>query len=423
MSGRTFKILTFGCKLNQYESQVIRECLLNEGLRETEDNPDFFILNTCAVTKRAEAKVKKTLNSVKKKYSSRVIFCGCLVDMESRRIKENLRLKESGGTYPGVDMYLKNEEKYSIPEKLGLGKRCKEKINSFQGHSRAFVKVQDGCNNFCSYCIVPYLRGKSRSRLKEDILRDIESLRDSGYKEIVLSGICLGDYGKDSSGNDNLVNLLEEILDIQGFRIRLSSIEPKDITGDLLSLMKSNPRICRHLHLPFQSGDDKILERMQRPYSNRDYLEVVDNVRSSVDDVCITTDIMVGFPFEGEEQFKNTEVFIEKVSPLKVHIFTYSPREFTTACSFKVSSGSHTVRARKLKLQELTVKLSLTERKKFLGRSLEALRETPDEAITTNYIKVRLEEKVKAEGFLQVKITDVTSTYTKGIINNGRLRP
>jgi len=401
---KSFRIATFGCKVNQYESQVIREALLRYGWEETLHNPDYFIINTCMVTSRTERKIRKLLSYIKSNFSSQIIFCGCLVE------------GNKAANFSGVDMFLGNQDKYSIVNILGLDGKCREEISFFKGHTRAFVKIQDGCNNFCSYCIIPYLRGRSRSRPREDILKEARNLENNGYKEIVLTGICLGDYGKDFSNSYRLSDLVSDLINnIKGVRIRLSSLEPGDVTEGLISLMARNPRVCPHLHLPFQSGDDGVLKYMNRPYTANDYLTLIERLRKQVDNITITTDIIVGFPGESDESFKNTVSFLKKLSPLKVHIFPFSPRPYTTAVRLGGRVPSHIVKYRREELKDLCSTLSYRERRKFLGKSLEAIGESGGVCLTANYIKVSLEKGVQKGALFPVKITEVSDRETRGI--------
>jgi len=332
-----FYIKTLGCKVNQYESQVIRENFVRNGYVEARnsDDADICVVNTCTVTSTSDSKSLKSIRSGFKKKNKCVIATGCMIDDEDLDLS---KLK-------GVDFIIKNKDKYRIPDIIRLSQNTHEPrvlnlepdiITGFHDHARAFVKVQDGCNNRCSYCKVSVVRGKSKSRPFERIIDECSALIENGYKEIVLTGICLGAYGKDISKTASLAKLIENICKIKGdWRMRLSSIEPKDVTDDLISLIKSEEKLCKHLHIPFQSGDDEILKRMKRPYTAGDYIGIADRLRKAIPDIAISTDIMVGFPGEEEAQFQNTLNFIKKIRPMRLHVFGFSKRTGTPAYNYK----------------------------------------------------------------------------------------
>jgi threonylcarbamoyladenosine tRNA methylthiotransferase MtaB len=312
-----FFLKTYGCKVNQYETQVIREGLLSKGHEETDDilAADLCFINTCTVTAKADKECRDIIRRIKRKNpGARIIASGCYVESDSKSIKA---IGDSIEILP-------NSEKFKL---AGVNS-----ISSFKGHTRAFIKVQDGCNNFCSYCVIPYTRGRSRSRVPEDILKESALLIRNGYKELVLTGICLGDFGKDIARDVSLASMVSRIAKIEGdYRIRLSSIELKDVTEELIGAIRYSDKICNHLHIPLQSGDDEILYRMNRKYKAQDFIEKVSYIRSLIPDIGITTDIIVGFPGESELNFQNTVEVIKKIKPVRAHIFSYSPRKPTKA--------------------------------------------------------------------------------------------
>ena len=399
-SDYSFKIFTFGCKLNQYESQLLRENLIVGGWQE-KDEPQVFIINSCAVTSRAENKVRDLVRKIRKnRPSSKIIVCGCMVGLHKN--------------VEGADLLFENQQKNKIVELLTKSSPKKRYISYFEGHSRGFVKVQDGCNNFCSYCIIPYLRGRSRSRKREEILEEVRCLVGNGYREVVLSGVCLGDYGKDLYREYRLVNLLDDVLKLGGnFRIRLSSIEPKDIGEALIDFIAQNPRIARHLHIPFQNGDDFILKKMNRPYTQKDYLELVERVKTKIEDICITTDIIVGFPLEEETPFKNTLDFLKRIRPLKTHIFTYSRRPFVASGKFIQQVYPWQVKQRRRFLEKETSILGLEEKRRFVGKTLEAIMEKRGQALTTNYIRIKLPCEFYSQDLFFVKVVSVDQESIK----------
>jgi len=409
----TFYIKTLGCKVNQYESQVIRENFLKHGYRETEnpDEAELFIVNTCTVTSTSDSKSLRLIRSGLKKKKC-VIATGCLVEDKTLDLF----------SLSGVRFIIKNKDKYRIPEIMQtsyLGtpyfessltdkvectqgrvypSRTSAAITGFKGHTRVFVKVQDGCSNLCSYCKVRVVRGPSRSRPLNEIMDECMLLIKNGSKEIVLTGICLGAYGRDLSGDLNLSKLVGKICRIPGdWRLRLSSIEPKDITEDLINQLKAQEKLCKHIHIPFQSGDDYILKGMNRPYKGIDYLNIVDTLRRAIPDIAISTDIMVGFPGERDGNFKNTVDFVKKVRPMRMHVFPFSKRKGTKAYNYKDDVTSAVKKEREVQLLSLAGRFSREFTKRFVNKE----------------VKVLVEDRSSIEGYLQ----GYTGTYIKVYID------
>ena len=386
---KSFYIKTLGCKVNQYEAQVIRENFIRQGYVEAEDldKADICVVNTCTVTSTSDSKSFRLVHNALKKDKC-VVVTGCLVedkDLDLSRLK-------------GVRYIIKNKDKYKIPKIIQPAASSLEptaKISGLKGHTRVFVKIQDGCNNRCSYCKVRVVRGRSRSRPFKEIISECKDLIKSGTKEIVLTGICLGAYGRDVSKDIDLSKLVAELCKIQGqWRLRLSSIEPKDVTTDLIAQLKKQKKLCRHLHIPFQSGDDYILKRMRRPYKRKDYLEIVHRLKQVDPDIAISTDIMVGFPGETEERFQNTVDFINVVMPMRVHIFPFSKRKGTPAYDYKDDIDILVKRDRENRLAAVTKELTQEFVNKFIGKDIEVLvesKKTKDghlQGYTDRYIKV-----------------------------------
>jgi len=407
MKKKRFYIKTLGCKVNQYESQVIREGFLENGYTEADNygEADICVVNTCTVTSASDSKSLKSIRSGLRKRGGRVIATGCMV--ESRDLDLH-KLK-------GVDFIIKNKDKYNIPKLISESLHPSPftlhqqlgSITSFAGHARAFVKIQDGCDNRCSYCKVSIVRGKSRSRPSEDIVKECSALIQNGYKEIVLTGICLGAYGRDISKDANLSKLVTELCKIKGkWRIRLSSIEPKDITGDLISQIKSEQRLCKHIHIPFQSGDDEILKRMARPYTADDYIGIVAKLRGAVPDVAISTDIMVGFPGEKEANFKNTVDFIKKIKPMRLHAFGFSKRPGTPAHDYNDSVSRVVKKKREHELMNIVKGFSKEFEAIFIGKDANVLVEGERDkngflqGYTDRYIKVLIDGPDSAKSSL-----------------------
>lgn len=400
MKKKTFCIKTLGCKVNQYESQLIREGFLKRGYDETDsiEKADICVINTCTVTSTSDSKSMRLIRHAAKRPDNCVVATGCMAE------DKDLDLSK----FKGADFIVRNKDKHRISEivedKLVSGpdesKRGIRGISGFKGHTRVFVKIQDGCNNACSYCKVRVVRGKSASRPFAEILDECNMLISNGTKEIILSGICLGAYGRDLKGSKmTLSGLISELCRIAGdWRLRLSSIEPKDIGKDLIEQFHREDRLCKHLHIPFQSGDDYILKRMKRPYSRKDYLAIVARIRDVVPDFAISTDIMVGFPGETEKRFLNTMNFIRSARPMRMHIFPFSKREGTLAYGYKPDIPDSLKKERRDRLLKLSEELSLDFLNGFLNKDT----------------KVLVEEKKNQDGYLQGYTDRYIKVYITG---------
>lgn len=423
-----FKIKTLGCKVNQYESQVIREALLSAGYQEAEDGREaqLCIVNTCTVTAKADKESRGAIRHfIRENPYAEIVAAGCYVEADSAAIKaidEKIRVVGNEDKLGIADFFtndkrtvrsqrfylplhpdpLPREERKYGPFTLTLspkGERVMCGITYFKGHTKAYVKIQDGCNNFCSYCKVPYVRGGSKSRSPAEILEEAKGLIRNGYRELVLTGVCLGDFGKDLGGDMGLAWLIRKIRDIEGdFRIRLSSIELPDVSDLLIDEMPASAKLCRHLHIPLQSGDDNILKKMNRRYTASEFIDRIAYIRSKIPDIGITTDVIVGFPNESELNFKNTLEVVRKVRPSRTHIFTYSPRKDTKAFDMEGTVPSGVKDRRFKQLKGLTDKFALGFRLKFYDRKQSVLIEnTRDKetglltGYTDTYIKVLID--------------------------------
>ncbi|MDD5236951.1 MAG: MiaB/RimO family radical SAM methylthiotransferase [Candidatus Omnitrophica bacterium] len=366
---RTFKIFTLGCKVNQYESEQIRQGYLAKGLSELDNGvaADLYIINTCTVTHRADSNSRYFIRKAKRENPKADIYItGCLVRSEKDKLRNEFK-----------DARILDKSKFESA------------VVGFKGHTRAFLKIQDGCNNFCSYCKVPLVRNIIKSKSLADIVSEAEGLVENGFKEIVLCGICLGKYGRKNRSED-LAGVISALDKIDGeFRIRLSSIELGDINERLIQKMETSKRLCPHLHIPLQSGDDRILGLMSRRYKAQDYIELIEKLKKRIPILSITTDVLVGFPSENEKNFKNTMDVLKCILPLRTHIFPFSPRKGTPAYEFKEKILTDVVSRRTKRLKALSDILSYQYRQKFLGKELEVLSEG-DTGYTQNYIPVDL---------------------------------
>lgn len=333
---RKFVIKTFGCKTNQYETEGIRESLSASDWQETADltQADIAIINTCSVTSRAGASARNTIRKIKKNNPHiRIIITGCAIDITEEWLNDL-----------DIEAQFKNTQKHLIADYVnGLlpadvtarkdGDGFEFSLSSFAGHTRAFLKIQDGCDNFCSYCIIPYARGKPRSRKMQEVITEAARVAANGYREIVLTGISIGAY---NDNNKTLADLLPELARIPELkRIRLGSIEPPFLTERLLETIANTPKVCAHLHLPLQSGSDSVLKAMNRKYTAHEFIKLVENARKIIANPAITTDIIVGFPTEDEVSFNETMKTLREIGFARSHIFLFSARSGTPAAELK----------------------------------------------------------------------------------------
>ncbi|MFA4888663.1 MAG: MiaB/RimO family radical SAM methylthiotransferase [Candidatus Omnitrophota bacterium] len=408
---KTIKIFTLGCKANQYDSQLIREKFLCSGFQESNDQlaAHTCLINTCTVTQRADAESLNLIRRAKRENpKAKIIVTGCLTELDSARIKQ-------------VDkkaVIIKNKDKENI-----MAKKLKN-ISRFSGHTRAFLKIQDGCDNFCAYCKVPLVRGKPRSRRLSEIVKEAKGLAKNGFKEIVLTGISLGKYGQGLKPQTSLVEVIRELEKIPGLvRLRLSSIEAGDVTAELISLMSRSDKLCRHLHIPLQSGDNQILKRMNRNYSCEDFLSLIRKIKKKIPGIAITTDVLVGFPGESQDCFNHTLNLIKQISPLKVHIFPFSEREGTAAAAFKDKVNPALIKERSVKLRKAALSCALEYKKHFLGKLQRVLVESRVkgqlnlwEGYTDNYLKVAIKSACNLQNqLLPVKLKKITPDYLLAI--------
>ncbi|HRR96328.1 MAG TPA: MiaB/RimO family radical SAM methylthiotransferase [Candidatus Ratteibacteria bacterium] len=351
------EFITFGCKVNQYETQ-----LLKENFPYIDIMPEnVCVINSCCVTNKVEKEVKTVIRK-KLKEGKNVWLTGCFVNEEKIKL-----------LFPSIKIF----NKFEFCKKVRI-------IKSFNNHTRGFVKIEDGCENNCSYCIIPLVRGKVKSRDEEEIIDEIEKLTENGYKEIVLTGIDLGAYGKDNG--KKITTLIEKISQVKDLkRIRLSSIEAVYINETLIDFLSSLDIFCPHFHIPLQSGSDKILRLMKRNYNLSQYLKKIEVIKEKIRNVTFTTDIIVGFPSEEEDDFKQTCKAIEEINFLKVHIFPFSPREGTKAY-FMGNKVDYKVKKEREKVLSYSVKKEREKvMKKFLFSSLSVLFEKKEENLWTGY--------------------------------------
>ncbi len=399
-----------GCKVNQYEVEAIKEIFKNRGYQivDFDDQADVYIVHTCTVTHLSDRKSRQFIRkAIKKNPDAIVAATGCYAQVSPEEIEK----------IQGVDVVLGTKDRYKIVdmvEKAHKDKQIKLVTDSkanreFEelpvvkpSRARAFLKIQEGCDRFCTYCIVPYARGPVKSRAFKNTIDEVKNLINEGYQEIVLTGVHTGTYGKDLLHNENLFTLVEEIVKINGLkRLRISSLDPDDISEELLKLMTENDLICPHYHIPLQSGDDHILKKMGRRYNLNDYRELTNKIRDKRPDAAITTDVIVGFPGEDENNFENTMNFIKEISFADLHVFKYSPRKGTPAAEYPGQVASHIKTQRSNLLIALANELWQEYAQLFLGKIKEVLVETKSqgywEGHTDNYLKVKFIDEGKED--------------------------
>ena len=369
MEMRSVAFCTLGCKVNQYETDAMEELFLKAGyeIRDFHEKADIYVINTCTVTNMADRKSRQMIHRAKRKNPEAVIVAaGCYVEAAGEAVQEDASIDLiignncKGQIVSMVEAFM--EEHQKIVCKTDINHNCDYEtmtISKVSEHTRAYIKIQDGCNQFCSYCIIPYARGRVRSRKPEDIFSEVFSLAKAGYKEIVLTGIHISSYGKDFEEQENLISLVEKLAVIEGIeRIRFGSLEPGFITEDVVVRLAAIEKICPHFHLSLQSGCNETLKRMNRHYTAEEYEEKCKLLRRYFDRPSFTTDVIVGFPGETEEEFEQTEAFLEKIHFAEMHIFKYSPRKGTRAAVMPDQIDERIKTERSAKLLALAEKMS-----------------------------------------------------------------
>lgn len=399
---KTYSIVTLGCKVNQYESATIASTLDAMGFqyKKFPDICDIYVINTCTVTAMSDRKSRQMIGKARASNTDSIIIAtGCSAQADAQALHGS-----------GADIVLGNNEKSCIDAilssylkekngKLTVVSDIFREIEYMHGcfpdkweRTRGYLKIQDGCDNFCSYCIIPYVRGRARSRDIDDIVKEARYMASKGIKEVVLTGIHLDSYGKDK-GNLSIIDVISKINDIEGIeRIRLGSLEPKIITETFVEEIKKYDKLCPHFHMSLQSGSDAVLSDMRRRYDSEMFLNAVNMLRNNIPDLEFTTDIIVGYPTETEEDFNKSLEMVEKARFIKVHVFKYSKRPGTTAAKLKTVDGK-ILNGRSEKLINYASEISKSRLSGYLGRTLRMLIEEGEDGFitghTANYIKVQ----------------------------------
>lgn len=414
-------IYSLGCKVNIYESEFV-ENILKENCYEIvpfDNKADVYIINTCSVTNEADKKSRKIINRARRENPDAIVIAmGCYTQIKGKSLNSD------------VDIILGNKDKSKIISLINEVRKTNKKIkkiyelkdinefetmeiNKFDNHTRAFVKIQDGCNAFCSYCIIPYARGPIRSKKPEDVIKEVTNLVNNGYHEIVLTGIHTGKYGLDLE-NTSLEMLLRELIKIKNlYRLRLSSIEINEVTDGIMDLIANSNIIASHLHIPIQSGSNKILKAMNRRYTKEYFINKINKIRTLRKDISITTDLIVGFPGESDEDFQETLDTLEKIKFTKIHVFPYSRRDNTKASTMPNQINGNIKKMRVNKILELSKKDEHEYYQKFLNQHLEGVSEVRhDNSIivhTSNFIPVLIENKINNNSIVELKIVKITN--------------
>ena len=413
-------IHSLGCKVNIYESEYVISLLKknNYQIVDFSSFSDIYIINTCSVTNESDRKSRKAISQARKNNPNAIIIVmGCYSQLKADEIPADIIIgnKDKSKIIELINEYQAKKEKVKKIYDLKHTTFENMEIDKFINHTRAFVKIQDGCNAFCSYCIIPYTREKIRSKNKEDVINEIKKLVDNGYQEIVLTGIHTGKYGIDL--NTNLETLLKELVKIKGlYRLRLSSIEINEITEGIIKLIKENNIMAKHLHIPLQSGSDKILKLMNRHYDTKYFYEKIKKIRDEIPDISITTDLIVGFPYETEECFAETIDLLKKIKFSHIHTFPYSKRDGTKASLMPQIDGN----IKKKRVKEV-LEISNYYESEFYKQSINKIYDgvsevKEDKTIihTTNFIPVIIPNKISNNKIVNIKITKVDNLKVYG---------
>ena len=415
---KSFTTYNLGCKVNAYELSAISSLLLEKGYHEDSNNPDVVIINTCSVTATADQKSRQHIRKMQKMFPRAVIaVMGCYSQGNHQFIKDEIKPAILLGTSHRKDVVeliekaLQEKEQYTVIDENTRQFEYEELgITSYTENVRAFLKIQDGCNNFCTYCIVPYRRGKMRSRSKENVIKEAEYLVKQGYQEIVLSGIHVGGYGQDLK-DCSFSSLVEELSNIPGLQsLRISSIEESEVDDKLINLIKDKNNLAKHLHIPLQAGSNHILKLMNRKYTREQFIEKIKKIKSLVPNVMISGDVIVGFPQESEEDFEDTYKLCEECFDM-LHVFPYSLRPGTVAARMDGQISPEVKKQRARVLLELSDRLYTKFANQFINQDVTVLVEKYDAnkginiGHTSNYINIQIPYKESKVGqYITVKL-------------------
>lgn len=416
---KKFKVVTLGCRTNQYESQAYRDQLLAMGyaLADEGEEADLCIVNTCTVTESADKSSRQEIRQLTRKNPlAQVVVTGCSAEQNRDAIQQ----------IPGVTHVISNKDKENLLPLVFPEEDIPEfSIKQFEAHTRAFVKVQDGCNSFCTYCIIPYVRGRSRSRTIEDVVKEVEGLIANGFKEVVLTGINIGDF--DGQGSDCLADLVRAVDQVEGLeRLRVSSIDPDEVDDNLLDAIIHGKNTCHSMHIVLQAGSNVILKRMNRKYTRQIFMDTIDRLRKACPDFTFTTDIIVGFPGETEEDFEQTLELMREVKFAKVHMFPYSERPRTRAAMYDNKVPPEIIQKRKQEILRVAEEIGYDLRSQYLNRKMTVLTEARDQnqmltGHTDNFLQVLINDDGSYEPnqLVEVELIENTPLGLLGKVCNG----
>ncbi|MBO5479332.1 MAG: tRNA (N(6)-L-threonylcarbamoyladenosine(37)-C(2))-methylthiotransferase MtaB [Clostridia bacterium] len=431
MEKKTVAFYTLGCKVNQYETNAMKQKFIQEDYEivDFEDSADVYVVNTCTVTNMSDRKSRQIIRRAKEKNSNAIlVVVGCYAQVAKDELEKIDEVDIVLGNQEKKDIisYIKeyeNEKMESISDVLYEKEFAEFGQTTYTDKTRAVIKVQDGCDRFCSYCIIPYARGRVRSRKSQEVVSEIEKIAEQGIKEVVITGIHLASYGKDFKPHIPLLELLKQINEIQGIeRIRLGSLEPTLMQKEFIEELVKLEKVCNHFHLSLQSGCDETLQRMNRRYTVEEFEKGIELIRKNYPNISLTTDIIVGFPGETKEEFAKTYEFLKRIDFYKMHVFKYSPRKGTKAAVMPNQIPGEIKEERSRKLIELSNKNQEMQNKKYIGKELEVLFEEQDgeyiKGHTTNYIMVYVKTNdITIENTIRkVRITEIIEENLVGII-------
>ncbi len=413
------RAITLGCKVNAYESEYVLSLFKNRGYTITEENADIYLINTCTVTNNSDCKSRKIINKIiRENKDAIIVVMGCFIQANQDYSQEGISImlgnKDKSQVVDLVEEYLTEHRPLKNVFKTLTSEFEDMYIENMNSRTRAFVKIQDGCENFCSYCIIPYVRGKCRSKGPELVIKEITNLLKNNYHEIVLTGIHTGHYGVDL--NTSFTDLLKELIELPNLdRLRISSIEITELNDEFLNLLQKTSIIVDHLHIPLQSGSDEILKLMNRKYLTTDYEKIINKIRKIRPNISLTTDLIVGFPGETNGLFEETKRFLEKIKFSKIHVFPYSARKGTKAVNLPNQVNAIDKKNRVIEILKLSEKLEIKYMKKFLNKELSILIETSNDEYsighTGNYLQVKINKVIPENTFIKAIPTKIEYPY------------
>ncbi len=434
-SGKKVSFLTLGCKVNQYDSDAMRTLFIRNGYTQAgeDEDADVYVVNTCSVTSIGDRKSRQMVRRIRRAHPSAIIaVAGCYAQLAPEVFEKMGDVDVIVGVQNRSHIVDYVEEAMGRTDRKPLNETVDiMKVDHFENMSvdvsgevrtRAFVKVQEGCDNYCTFCIIPYARGKLKSRLQKDAVDEIRKLAAQGYREVVLTGIHLGNYGKDLHDGTSLATLVAELVKIPNLlRIRLGSVESVELSEDLISIMQNEPKVCRHLHLPIQSGSDAVLKGMNRHYRLPQFKKLISELRAKVPGIALTTDLIVGFPGETEENFQETLETLKEIRFSGIHVFPYSRRTGTPAASYPNQVTNEVKKERVHRVQELEKEIVLDYRKQFMGRVVHVLAEEIKdgffEGLSDEYIRVSIRDSHIERGKMYpVRIDTITEDGLSGVL-------